>query len=244
MKTDSLIIFLMAPVTKTSGRVIRSGRTGLRRSQRTKATPPTRHASRRNAKRLYQSCNEALDFVRKRRKSQVTRQGSPGDSVTNLKSSSTSKRPIRKATRKALIGLGKVLEYESKSRSNDEVELYISSDDCGQSDLFVPSKGRTCTASQSSASAQFDLYVDPNFRTCDASQSSSVTRLLLDHVPPRALEASLLPPTQICNINTQPINDFENNSQLSSANLSISKSLLGTRHLQQKPLFYLPLMIT
>ena len=60
MKTDSLIIFLMVPVTKTSGRVLRSERTGLRCSQRTKATPPTRRASRRNAKRLYQNCNEAL----------------------------------------------------------------------------------------------------------------------------------------------------------------------------------------
>ena len=72
MKTDSLIIFVMAPVTKTSGRVLRSGRTGLQRNQRTNAIPPTRCASQRNAKRLYQSCNEALDLVQKRRKPPVT----------------------------------------------------------------------------------------------------------------------------------------------------------------------------
>ena len=201
MKTDNLIIFVMAPVTNTSGRVLRSGRTGLRRSQRTKVAPPTRRASRRNAKRLYQSCNEALDLVRKRRKPPFTQQWSAGDSVTNSKSSSTFKRPIRKATRQALIGIGKVLDYESKSRSKDEVELDISSDDGGQSDLFIPSKGSTC-ASQSSLSVKFDLYIDPNFNTtCGSSQSSSVTRLLLDHVPKRALEASLLPPTPICNVN-------------------------------------------
>jgi len=235
MKTDNLIIFVMAPVTNTSGRVLRSGRTGLRRSQRTKVAPPTRSASRRNAKRLYQSCNEAIDLIRKKRKPPVTQQGSAGNTVTNSKSSSTFKRPIRKATRQALIDIGKVLDYESKSRSKDEVELDISSDDVGQSDLFIPSKGSTC-ASQSSSSAKFDLYIDPNINTtCGSSQSSSVTRLLLDHVPKRALEASLLPLIPIRNVNIginttnnkTPINDTKNNSASFSANSSISRSLLG-----------------
>ena len=57
MKIDNLIVSVMAPVTNTSGKVLRSGRTGLQRSQRTKLAPPTRCASRRNAKSLYQSCN-------------------------------------------------------------------------------------------------------------------------------------------------------------------------------------------
>ena len=130
----------MSPVTNTSGGVLGSGRTGLQRSQRTKAAPPTRRASQCNAKRLYKSCSEVLDSVRRKRKAPVTQQGSPGDSV-NSKSSNTSKCPIRKATRKALIDIGKVLEYESNFKTKDKIELDLSIDD-GGTDLFVPSKGK------------------------------------------------------------------------------------------------------
>ncbi len=91
----------MAPVTSTSGRVLRSGRTGLQRSQRKISTHPTQRASRCNAKRLYKNCNGALDSVRKRKKQhQVTEEGSTGDSVDH-KSSNPRKRPIRRATREA-----------------------------------------------------------------------------------------------------------------------------------------------
>ena len=100
-------------------------------------------------------------MVRKWRKPTVTKQVSPGDSV-NSKSSIRSKRPICKATRKALIGIGKVLEYESKNKTKNKIELDISSGDGGHSDLFVPSKGSTCVASQSSTSVQFDLSLIPN----------------------------------------------------------------------------------
>ena len=118
-----------------------------------------------------------------------------------------------------------MLEYESKTKSKEEIELDISSDD-GGTDLFVPSKGSTSAASQSSTSIQYELYIEPKFNTCDSSQSSSVTRLLLDHVPARALEAPLPPPTPIRNVITGS-NNVDNDSQLFSTNSSISRSLLG-----------------
>ena len=71
----------MAPTASTSGRIIWSRRTGLQGSQRKKLAHPTRHALQHNTKRLYKSCNEALDSVRKRKKQQVTQQVSTEDSI-------------------------------------------------------------------------------------------------------------------------------------------------------------------
>ena len=72
---------------------------------------------------------------------------------------------------------------------------------------------------------KYELYIEQKFNTCDSSQSSSVTRLLLDHVPARALEAPLPPPTPIFNVITGS-NNVDNDSQLFSTNSSISRSLL------------------
>ena len=43
MKKDDLIIFVMAPVTNTNGRVFRSGRIDLQHIQRKNLAPPTRY---------------------------------------------------------------------------------------------------------------------------------------------------------------------------------------------------------
>ena len=115
MKTDNLIIFVIDPVTNTSGRVLRSGRTSPQRSQRRKSAPPIRCLLQCNAKRLYQS------------------------------SSNRYKRPIHKVICQTLIYIGKVLEYKLKTRSKDKIEIDVSNDDGGQSGVFVPSKESTCT---------------------------------------------------------------------------------------------------
>ena len=72
----------MAPATSsTSGRGIWPRRSGLQGSQRKKLAHPTRHVLQHNTKRLYKSCNKALDSVRKRKKPQVTQQVSTKDSI-------------------------------------------------------------------------------------------------------------------------------------------------------------------
>ena len=129
-----------------------------------------------------------------------------------------------------MIGIGKVLEYESKNKSQVDTELDISSGDDAQSDLFVPPKDSVCTLQASSV--KFDLFIDPDVNAI-ASRLSSVTRLLLDHVPPATLQATFLPPIDQNNANTRNgititrANDTDNQTCQYSSNLSASRSLLG-----------------
>ncbi len=63
-----------------------------------------------------------------------------------------------------MIGIGKVLEYESKNRVQEDIDIDVSSGDGAQSDLFVQLKDSNCTPQASSV--KFDLYLDPNVNTC------------------------------------------------------------------------------
>lgn len=61
-------IIFMAPETNTGGRILRSGRTGLQRSQRNKKAPSTRRISRYHTKRLYKRQDEALSATKNKSK--------------------------------------------------------------------------------------------------------------------------------------------------------------------------------
>ena len=70
-------IIFMAPETNTGGRMLRSGRSGLRRSQRNKKAPSTRRISRYHTKRLYKRQDEALSATKnKSKKKHVTEKSS------------------------------------------------------------------------------------------------------------------------------------------------------------------------
>lgn len=66
---------------------------------------------------------------------------------------------IHQAAPQALIGTGKVYEYESKNNCQIDIDLQLDIDTDSKFDLFIPPKDSTCTSESSNLTRQLVGYV-------------------------------------------------------------------------------------
>ena len=182
----------MAPVPTPGSRLLRSGKTGLRRSKRTttQSKTATRRKTAKNKNQSFQQYDEALDNLKKKKKKarnsndksvdaaadthrrkrgkdvlvgidrrKATRSEEQSfhqydEGVDNIKKKKkagrnsndesldavddTHRQTIRKATKDALVEIGKVYKRSSCSKSDDVIDTELCIDDESTLDLFVP----------------------------------------------------------------------------------------------------------
>ena len=161
----------------TSGtrRRLRSGQTGCRRSARNRTKPL--NATKRNRKKKPESFaqyDKALEDLKKRKrqpeettKTNVSTDNAKAKITTNVSTDNNAKakheprreRPIRSATKKALVDIGKVYRREQQSRSKLDKLLGVDSDDESKFDLYIPPVTRDGGKSGGSSVASSPLTV-------------------------------------------------------------------------------------
>ena len=119
----------MVPVPTNSTRILRSGQTGRRRSERNKSKTITTAGNKQNSRRKrisFDIYDQALENIRKKNKKSQRRSTDDAKNIdfdfaiNDASATKRDQRPVckamRKATRKALIGIGKVT-YDQACRN-------------------------------------------------------------------------------------------------------------------------------
>ena len=151
-------IMVRVPTTGTRRR-LRSGQTGCRRSVRNRTKPLI--ATKRNRRKKPESFakyDQALEDLKKRKRKPEESSTTDND-VTDNAANERRERPIRSATKKALVDIGKVYRHEQQTRSKADIELSITSDEDSKFDLYNPPKPKDGSRSEGSSVASSQLTV-------------------------------------------------------------------------------------
>ena len=154
-------IMVRVPTTGTRRR-LRSGQTGCRRSVRNRTKPNATKRNRRKKPESFAKYDQALEDLKKRKR-KPEESSTTDNEVNDNAANERREQPIRGATNKALIDIGKVYRHEKLTRSKLDIELGITSDEDSKFDLYIPPKPKDDIRSEGSsvASSQSTVMTAP-----------------------------------------------------------------------------------